>query len=505
MGDTREISVPNGHLNEFLRLAGQAARRPELDDRLDAAVAWLRQHLCVEIALIGRSGTVDLSTPGFPREILEPLEPTLADLVTGKIASVATEAGELRILLEAIGTEPPRPVLLIAGAETLGRQAVSLASHAGGILAALCRAREAAQTSRAYRDKAHRVRLALLLTLMTGDITLARRISTGAVPPLLNASRLRVCILRCPPAERDHIAWAYEDASGYHGRGLMVRCPVYDEHLISLAGEDENEEPGADRRGLPGLLRSLAEDRRYLLGISRSHPLAAAAQAYQQALHALAAARGTTTRAAVFQGEPSLEEVLPRAEARRWACRLLTPLNSVPRLTADVLDLALQFPRSGVANLLGISRNTVTAHLRRVEETLGLDLEDVGCRAALSLALKITAPGCGDSPEPTPLPGLARALRGQAAHQWAEEFLQPLDKHGHRRDLHTTLKAWIEANVDAQQTAHHLGISRNTVRAHLITAQHLLNRDLLSGGPGVYDLTHALHITGHIPIPSLLH
>ncbi|MBB4702355.1 helix-turn-helix domain-containing protein [Sphaerisporangium siamense] len=433
-----------------------------------------------------------------------PLEPTLTDLVTGKIASVATEAGELRIYLEAIGTEPPRPVLLIAGTAALARPAVSLASHAGGIVAALCRAREAAQASRAYRDKAHRVRLALAMTLLTGDVTLARRISTGAVPPLLNASRLRVCILQCPPAERDHIAWAHEDASGYHGRGLMVRCPVYDEHLISLAGEDEDEEPGADRRGLPGLLRSLADDRRYLLGISRPHPLAATARAYQEALHALAAAGGGASRAAVFQGEPSLEEVLPREAARHWARRLLAPLDAAPRLTVDVLALVLQLPRSGVANLLGISRNTVTAHLRRAEEALGLDLDDVGCRATLSLALKITGPGSGDSPEPAALPDFARALRGQAAHQWAEGFLQPLDKHTHRCDLHTTLKAWIEAGIDAQETAHRLGISRNTVRAHLITAQHLLNRDLLSGGPGVYDLAHALHITGHIAIPALL-
>ncbi|MER7133121.1 helix-turn-helix domain-containing protein [Streptosporangium saharense] len=498
------MPVLDGHLGEFLRLAGQAARRPESDDRLDAVVTWLRQRLCVEIALIGRSGVVDLSTSGFPRETLKPLEPTLTDLATGKVASAAKEVGGLRILLEAVGAEPPRPVLLIAGTETLARQAASSASHVGALVAALHRARETTQTFRIYQGKAHQVRLALFMTLMAGDVTLARRISTGAVPPLLSASYLRVCILQCPPAERDRIAWAHEDTSGYHGRGLMVRCPVYDEHLICLAGEDENEGPGADRRGLPGLLRSLAEDRRYLLGISRPHSLAATAQAYQQALHALAAARGGATWAAAFQGEPSLEEVLPHETARHWARRLLAPLDSAPRLTVDVLDLGLQFPRARVANLLGISRNTVTAHLKRAEEALGLDLENMGCRAALFLALKITGPGSGDGPETAVLPGLAQVLRGQAVQRWAEGFLQPLDKHGHRRDLHTTLREWVEANLDAQQAAHRLRVSRNTVRARLISAQRALNRDLLSGGPGVYDLVHAFHITGHIAIPPPL-
>jgi DNA-binding CsgD family transcriptional regulator len=284
----------------------------------------------------------------------------------------------------------------------------------------------------------------------------------------------------------------------------MVRCPVYDEHLICLAGEDEDKGPGADRRGLPGLLRGLAENPRYLLGISRPHPLAATAQAYQEALHALAAARDSTARVAVFQGEPSLEQVLPREAAHRWAGCLLAPLDSAPKLTVDILGLALQFPRSRVANLLGISRNTVTAHLKRGEEALRLDLEDVGNRAVLALALRITSPGLGDSPSPEALRGLARALRGQAAYQWAEGFLKPLEEHSHRHDLNVTLRAWIETNIDAQQTARHLGISRNTVRAHLITAQRLLNRDLLSGGPGVYDLFHALHITGRIATPAPL-
>ncbi len=72
----------------------------------------------------------------------------------------------------------------------------------------------------------------------------------------------------------------------------------------------------------------------------------------------------------------------------------------------------------------------------------------------LALALRITSPGLGDGPDPGASPGLAPALHGQAAHQWAEAFL--------------------------------------------------LNRDLLSGGPGAYDLFHALHVTGRIATPAPL-
>ncbi|MFC4588966.1 hypothetical protein [Sphaerisporangium corydalis] len=127
-------------------------------------------------------------------------------------------------------------MLLVLSKQTLTRQAVSLCSHTGGIIAALYRAREAAQISLAYRRKAHQMRLALAMALVAGEVTLARRMSAGAIPPLLNASHVRVCILQCAPGERDPIAATYEDASGYHGRGLMVRCPVYDDHLICLAG-----------------------------------------------------------------------------------------------------------------------------------------------------------------------------------------------------------------------------------------------------------------------------
>ncbi|MFD0775241.1 helix-turn-helix domain-containing protein, partial [Streptomonospora algeriensis] len=47
--------------------------------------------------------------------------------------------------------------------------------------------------------------------------------------------------------------------------------------------------------------------------------------------------------------------------------------------------------------------------------------------------------------------------------------------------------------------ARSLGVSRATVRARLRTAERLLNRDLLTPGPGTHDLVHALRITDRAP------
>ncbi|MFE7242960.1 hypothetical protein [Streptomyces sp. NPDC057580] len=51
----------------------------------------------------------------------------------------------------------------------------------------------------------------VFLALMAGEPTLARRTTTGVVPPLLDADRLRVYLLRCPPTDRDPIMRAYRD------------------------------------------------------------------------------------------------------------------------------------------------------------------------------------------------------------------------------------------------------------------------------------------------------
>ncbi|MGW6598732.1 helix-turn-helix domain-containing protein [Streptomyces sp. NPDC055036] len=515
-----ERRAPDSRLDEFLYVVGKLAWRP--DAGLQGVVDWLHRQLGREIALIDGAGAVELSTPRFPEEALGPLGPLLTRLATGHMASAATEIGAVHLRLEAVGTDSPRRVLVLAGPAGLSPRASSLASHTGSVISILDRARTADTALHGYQEKAHQLRVALFMALMAGDTVLARRMTTGAVPALLDCDRVRVHLLRCPPEDRDRLARAYQDSSGYHGRGLMVRCPVYDEHLICLIAEDDGPEdgdgrgPGApDGAGGPGragglggpgglgaALRELVgECPRYALGISAAHPLRATAEAYEQARHALAVAGNAPGRVAGYRGQEPLERLLPRDAAVGWARSFLRPLRPLPALTIETTRLAMHFPRSGVADLLGISRNTVTAHLRRAEDALGADLRDVRSRATVALALAIT--GLHQDAEPVAggpdVPGGEALFRAPAATAWAEGFLEPLEGAGHRR-VRTTLRTWIETNTDAQRTARSVGNSRTTVAAHLRTAERLLNRDLLTTGSGVHDLVYAFGLLGEIPL-----
>ncbi|MEV6419473.1 helix-turn-helix domain-containing protein [Streptomyces sp. NPDC051662] len=500
--------APDGRLDEFLYVVGQLAWRP--DAGLQGVVDWLHRQLGREIALIDSAGAVELSTPRFPEEALVPLGPMLTRLTTGRMSSAATEIGAVHLRLEAVGTESPRRVLVLAGPTGLSPRASSLASHTGSVISILHRARTADTALHGYQEKAHQLRVALFMALMAGDTVLARRMTTGAVPALLECDRVRVHLLRCPPEDRDRLARVHQDSSGYHGRGLMVRCPVYDEHLICLIAEDDGPGDGQGRGpGAPdgpgdlgGALRELVgEHPRYALGISGAHPLRATAEAYEQARHALAVAGNAPGRVAGYRGQEPLERLLPRDAAVGWARSLLRPLRSLPALTVETTRLAMHFPRSGVADLLGISRNTVTAHLHRAEDALGVDLRDVRSRATVALALAVS--GLHQDTEPvaggTDVPGADSLFRTPAAAAWAEGFLEPLEGAGHRR-VRTTLRTWIETNTDAQRTARSLGNSRTTVTAHLRTAERLLNRDLLATGSGVHDLVYAFGLLGEIPL-----
>ncbi|MFE2024985.1 helix-turn-helix domain-containing protein [Streptomyces hygroscopicus] len=499
-----EAQARTGRLDELLdellhEVRRQMSRGAGADPR--TVLDWLGRRIGADVALVGSAGAVEASTARFPREILPALEPTLTRLARGQMAAAATESGALQVRLEALGPRTPRPVLVVAGASAPTRGAASLVSHAGSVIALLDRAQDADTTFRGYQYKARQLRFAVFSALLAGDLTLARRMTTGAVPALLDVERLRVYLLHCPTEDRDWLAQTYQDRGGYHGTGLMVHCPAFEEHLICLVAEEPDTGPEAAHGQGAVLRRLVRENPHYALGISSPYPLGATAEAYGQAVHALAAARHTPERVAAYLGRTPLMPLLSPSDAGTWARALLRPLGSTPRVTLDITRLAVTFPRSAVARLLDISRNTVSHHLRRVETALGLDLGDVRTRAALDLAFCLASgqpEGGPDAEHGRAVPTLDELLGTEPAHAWAREFLRPLrDTRG--RDLHTTLRAWIDANTDAQRTARHLGLSRNTVRAHLRAAEHLLGRDLLTTGSGIHDLVHALHIIGLHP------
>ncbi|MER5501911.1 helix-turn-helix domain-containing protein [Streptomyces sp. NPDC002561] len=484
-----QAGVLEGLLQEVRRQASSGAG-PDVRKVLE----WLRRQTSVHIALVtDEAGTIESSTAGFPHEVLGPLAPLLVRMSGGQLATAVAQSGALHVRCEALGPRGPRPVLVAASPSKPTPDAIALISHTGSFLTLLRRAGRSDRIWHDYQHRTHQLRFAVLSALLSGEPLLARRMTTGAIPPLLDADRLRLYLLQCPSADRDEIVRAYQDPSGYHGSGLMVRCPVFDCHLICVFTADEEPgSPGEKLRGRPEtLLRLVRDNPRYALGVSGGHPLHAAAEAYSQAAHALAAARTAPGRVASYHGRTSLEGVLPRQAAQEWARTLLRPLDTATKTSTDITRLAMSMPRSAVAKLLGLSRNTVTAHLKRVEASLGLDLTDVRCRAAVHLALVLS--GSHPTPEPDydqPLSTLDDLLCTERAAAWAAATLRPLQARHHH-----TLQAWIDANTDAQHTARALGISRNTIRTHLRSAESVLGLDLLTAGTGIHDIVHALHIS----------
>ncbi|MGP4046529.1 helix-turn-helix domain-containing protein [Streptomyces sp. 2A115] len=473
------------YLDELLRVVRRHGDPGEV-------LRWLGPRIGAEAAWVGCRGAVQAATAEFPGELVGTLREQLERLADGRLAAAMARVGELEVHLEAFGVREPRPVLVTVSASALSREAAALASQAGGLLELLGKASVADDSSREYEQKARQLRFAVLTALLAGDVTMARRMTTGDVPPLLDAERVRVHVLHCPPADRDRLARTYLDASGYHGPGLMVHCPAFKEHLICPIAEDV-EPAGRFQRG-EVLRRLVRENPGYAVGVSRPHPLAATADAYGEALNALAVARNSQERLGVYRGQPSLVHLLPRRAAVTWARAFLEPLHAVPKPTVDITRLAVTFPRSAVARLLQISRTTVAVHCRRAEEALGLDLGDVRTRATLDLALSLMGPQLDpDETGRQAAPPLGELLRTAPATAWAESFLRPLHETRHR-NLHLTVETWIDANTDAQRTAARLGLSRNTVRAHLRAAELLLNRDLLTTASGVHDLVHALRV-----------
>ncbi|MEU7576265.1 helix-turn-helix domain-containing protein [Streptomyces sp. NPDC041068] len=492
MGDAREQGQ-EARLDGLLR---EVRRQASCEDGPDVrrVLDWLHRQTGVHVAVVAdAAGTVESATAGFPREVLRPLAPLLVRLSEGELASAATQSGALHVRCEAFGPCGPRPVLVVVGHAVPSPETLALTSHTGSVLALLRRAEDGDRIGRVYHDKARQLRFAVLHGLLAGGPLLARRMTTGAVPPLLEAEGLRIHLLRCPTADRDRIVQAHQDPSGYHGTSLMVHCPVFKEHLICLIAEDADgaDHDGGRAHGLgETLLRLVHDNPRYALGVSGVQPLTAAAEAYSQAVHALAGAPATPGRVAFYHGRTPLAGVLPQQPALAWARAFLRPLDSISKASADVTRLAVNIPRSGVARLLGLSRNTVTAHLRRAERALGQDLADVRCRAAFQLALALSSTCAAMDADHCQLPPtLPDLLSIEAAAAWAQTVLRPIQPRQRR-----TLQAWIDANTDAQQAARRLDISRNTVRAHLRATEAALGRDLLTTGAGAYDVVHALDI-----------
>ncbi|MDW6060328.1 helix-turn-helix domain-containing protein [Streptomyces sp. FXJ1.4098] len=498
---------------DVLALARLAAE-PE---PVHAILAWLTRRTGGLAALIGPTGTV-LATPEP-----DPGPDTLATAATAASATVEPrrrgtpsavlggEGGHAVHLArlghaDAGGGDEP-PYLTVVGPDD-PRCGVLLADAARTL--ALCwRLEEAERARRRVESAEAHSREAVLHLLMVGSVPAAQRIA-GALGTVLPALA-RVYVIECPVRRRREIASRIDQVA--RGQAWIVPCPVRSNHLIALVPPESQGEPKrAD--GLARLIvRRVPECR---IGTSAEHPLRDTAVGYEQAIHALAVARGAPQRYAGF-GRHTDTTALASPEARLWARELLGPcLRYVPPRRADpgpqellgTLGSWLSF--GGAANRhLKIHRNTLAARIRLISDLLGLDIgHSLAGQSAAWLALRLhsappsTAEPPAEAPAtpavPAPAPAsLDALLSSPAAELWARAQFGPLDEAGPAA-VPETVRAWLRADARLPAAASALGISLPGARKRLARAEEVLGRSLLRAPSAKYELWLALRASGSL-------
>ncbi|WP_457031835.1 helix-turn-helix domain-containing protein [Kitasatospora sp. P5_F3] len=473
--------------------------RGPADRRLERLVGWLAGAVGGTVRL---TGGPDLSAPATGAQLPPDAVKLAGQLTAGRLRSAALDDGPLHLRLTAIGAEPPYPVLTVARTAPFDGRAAALVTAAADLIAPLVQLQAAAADRERLRKVAAALRVAVFQLLMGGEVTLAQRTAEGLTAGLLDAEHQRVYVLEGPAAERDALALRCTEATA--GRALVVRCPAYDQHLIVVAPmRGQVTEDGWDEVGLT--LRDFLADRpdRYLGGSGRL-PLAQTAGCYGDATRALAVARLRPDRAALYAAESRLGEVLDPRAAAGWADALLRPLHTLPLSGRDqllgTLHLGLEFPATSAAKIIGISRNTVRARLDRAGGLLGLDLDEVRGQAVLHLALRMAGQVGDTAGAPV---RLTEVLAAPPAVEWSRTLLDRLAADG--RELRRTLLGWLRANCGVDRTAAALELHPQTVRDHLRAAERLLQRQLLSGGGGVYEVALAFAALGELPLEQPVH
>ncbi|MFC9158691.1 helix-turn-helix domain-containing protein [Streptomyces bauhiniae] len=422
-----------------------------------------------------------------------------ADIATGRISAAALEDGGRHVHL--VGIRHPGPgraagaVLTVARPEPFDRRAAEIVHRTAGVLGLLLREGELARSARRLRRASADLRLAILQLLMVEDVVSARRVAAGLWPGLLEQDTARVYVVEGSPAGRD--ALAEECADVTEGRALVVRCPAMDGHVIVVSPAST---PGER-------LRALVADRPGThLGGSLHQRLARTATAYGQAISALAVARFSPGRSAVYAERTHPERLLDPAALRTWSARTLRPLDTLPHHTrAELLAttrLGLDFTAVSAAKVLGVSRNTVRARMDRLQTLLDTDLTDLTTRTAVRLALLTEAAHGPYDPGTAPHTGprFTDLLDSPALRDWARDLLGRLDADG--RDLRATLSAWIAAGANAERAAKQRGVHAQTVREHVRAAEPVLERQLLAGGSDLYEVVLAHLADGTLAAPE---
>ncbi|WP_151772585.1 helix-turn-helix domain-containing protein [Streptomyces abyssomicinicus] len=350
-------------------------------------------------------------------------------------------------------------------------------------------------------DAVRQVRLSAFQLLMTGHAVDAQRVTASIMPGLLDPTHAQVYVTDCGRAGRA-LVMAQADRL-FAGQALSVACPAFDNHIISVVPLVEEQEHEHTVRHLLDVFRTAGVH----IGGSQPHPLKQVGDAYDEALAALTRASHYPERIVIASPRPpGLADVLPAGPARSWASALLQPILSTARIRQlELTAMALEFRTTAASKVLGMHRNTLARRVTQTCEAVGLDPERTMHRIALSLAIQVVRMyGTGSAGEAGPPATLHDLLTGPEVRAWADKTLRPLATD--RRDLVRTLRSWVTCEFHVDQAAVRVGIAPKTVRAHIQAAEHLLERDFITGIPQDLMEDHGEHrLSGIRPLTCAMY
>ncbi|MFE4369746.1 helix-turn-helix domain-containing protein [Streptomyces sp. NPDC056835] len=472
-------------------------------DGVQALVRWLARRTGCWVGLMDSAGGVQTASPrGRGSDVMLLVADALRVMRERGLRTFVTDESPGRSVAlltidipgDQSGPVPCGLVLAVVGSDPLG----TAAPGAAGPLLGICWwARETERTRRRVEIADARGREAVLHLLMSGNLTTAHQIASVLAPRLHDPARFHV--IECGVDRRAETIRICTELTG--GRAWIVRCPVYSDHVLVVASATPDP---ADARRLEAALT--AEIEGCVVGTGDALALRDTATGYEQAFHALAAARGRPERWARFDATLGLPVVMGH-HGHAWADRLLAPLTGhIParaadpdsRTLTDTVRSWLAFSSTATRHLK-IHRNTLASRLRHIETLLGLDLELVGDQAKLDLALRIAAlphvtdHGPTGTAQPAPAEDAIEApLRLPAVREWALTQLRPV--HEDAPALETTLRTWLRNDTRLSTTARALGVSVTGVRKRLIRLEQVLHRSLLRAPNARHDLWLAIEI-----------
>ncbi|MEU6133272.1 helix-turn-helix domain-containing protein [Saccharopolyspora sp. NPDC047091] len=492
-----------------LRRLHQDALAP---DGLRLLVRRVAETVRGRAVLLDAGGEPVVPAPEPPPEAFAAIAEDLDRIRSGHVRSAAVHRGDRMLCAQALDAGPESPVLVVSLPATGTAGVDRLLADACRLLSLRWQADTARQQSRRVAAAATAVRESVLHLLMLGHPDSAQRVASALSPRL--PAFLTVYVIEAGKVDRDSLAARIARITGH--RAWIVHCPVYVKHLIVLvpAGEHQHHRP-AD--SVADLVRDVvAGPDRIRVGASRVVALREVAVGYEQAFHALAAARGGAGSFEMFAFQESLAAVVGVA-GERWAEQVLAPLRAFePARVQDPDAAALELTLgawlnfgTGGARQLKIHRNTLGARLAQLERLLDCDVRDLPTQARLHLALHLAArsaelpelpeltelPGEPGEPEPDGLPDL---LQRPEVLAWAARQLEPL--RAAEPHLLPTLRAWLDAGARLEPAAEELELSVPAVRKRIVRIERVLERSLLHGPSVRYELHFAMLLADGLPV-----